>query len=77
MDPTTTILQVASGQVLPRCLHAVANLGVADALDDTPQTAESLARAVGSDPDALARALRLLVANGVFQYSDGLPRMER
>ena len=72
MDPTTTILQVASGQVLPRCLHAVANLGVADALDDTPQTAASLAGTVGAHPDALARALRLLVANGVFQFSNGL-----
>ena len=72
MDPTTTILQLASGQVLPRCLHAIANFGVADALDDTPQTAESLAGAVGAHPDALSRALRLLVANGVFQFSDGL-----
>jgi len=72
MDPATTILQVASGQVLPRCLHVVANLGVADALDDTPQSAESLAGAVGAHPDALARALRLLVANGIFHYSDGL-----
>jgi hypothetical protein len=72
MDPTITILQIASGQVLPRCLHAIANLGVADALDDTPQTAESLARSVGAHPDALGRALRLLVANGVFRFSDGL-----
>ena len=28
-----TILQLAAGAVLPRCLHAVANLGVADASD--------------------------------------------
>ena len=71
-DPPTTILQVAAGAVLSRCLHAVANLGVADALDDTPQSAERLAAATGSHAEALARALRLLAANGVFEYRDGL-----
>jgi hypothetical protein len=71
-DPPTTILQVAAGAVLARCLHAVANLGVADALDDTPQSAERLAAATGSHAEALARALRLLAANGVFEYRDGL-----
>ena len=71
-DPMTTILQVAAGAVLPRCLHVVANLGVADALDDVPQSAEMLAEATGTHPEALARALRLLTANGVFEYRDGL-----
>jgi hypothetical protein len=69
---SATILQIASGAVLPRCLHAVANLGVADALGDTAQSADMLAEAVGANPDALARALRLLAANGVFAYSDGV-----
>ena len=67
-----TILQVAAGAVLPRCLHAVANLGVADALSETPQSADTLAESTGTDPDALARALRLLAANGVFEYRAGL-----
>ena len=73
-DPTSidTILQVAAGAVLPRCLHAVANLGVADALEDTPQSAEMLAKATGTNPDALARTLRLLAANGFFDYREGL-----
>ena len=72
MDPTTTILQVAAGAVLPRCLHAVTNLGVADALGEVPKSAEMLADATGAHPEALARALRLLAANGVFEYRDGL-----
>ena len=67
-----TILQSAAGAVLPRCLHAVANLGVADALGDTPQSAEMLAKATGTNADALARTLRLLAANGVFEYREGL-----
>ncbi len=73
-DPAsvTTILQVAGGAVLPRCLHAIANLGVADALGDQPQSADILAQATGVHPEALARAMRLLAANGVFEYSHGL-----
>jgi hypothetical protein len=68
----TTILQLAGGAVLPRCLHVVANLGVADALGDAPQTAAQLAARTGAHAEALGRALRLLAANGVFAYADGL-----
>jgi hypothetical protein len=68
----TTILQLAAGAVLPRCLHAVANLGVADALGEVPQTAAQLAAATSTHPEALARALRLLAANGVFACADGV-----
>ncbi len=66
------LMQLAGGGVLPRCLHAVANLGVADMLTDTPQSADMLAELTGTNADALARALRLLAANGVFEYRDGL-----
>jgi len=39
------IQQLAAGAVLWRCLHAAANLGIADALNDDPQTAATLAAA--------------------------------
>lgn len=73
-DPTSinTILQLAGGGVVPRCLHAVANLGIADVLGETPQSADMLAAAAGANADALARALRLLAANGIFEYREGL-----
>jgi len=73
-DPTSiaTIMQLAGGAVVPRCLHAVANLGIADALDDAPQSADTLAAATGTDAEALARTLRLLTAYGIFEYADGL-----
>lgn len=58
---------LASGYVAPRCLHAVAELGVADALSREPAELSELARAVGADPDALRRVLRLLAAHGVFE----------
>lgn len=66
-DPVSTVLQIAGGHCLPRCLHVVADLGVADALDETPRTAAHLAASVGAQPDALGRVLRLLAAHGVFE----------
>ncbi|HJU86419.1 MAG TPA: methyltransferase [Gemmatimonadota bacterium] len=71
VDPVDTILQIAGGHVVPRSLHVVAELGVADALDETPRTARDLAESVGADPDALDRLLRLLSAYGVFESRSG------
>ena len=65
-NPFETLQSMAGGYCLPRCLHVVADLGVADALGDEPHSAAQLAAAVGADADALARALRLLSAHGVF-----------
>lgn len=39
--------QIIGGYCLARCLHVVADLGVADALGETPQTATALAAAPG------------------------------
>jgi len=45
--PFDTIAKIAGGACLPRSLHAVADLGVADALDDQPRTPAELAAASG------------------------------
>jgi len=66
-NPAQTIVQLAGSYAIPRCLHAVADLGVADALGETPRTAAELAGDVGANPDALGRVLRLLAAHGVFE----------
>lgn len=66
-NPFATVIEIAGGYCLPRCLHVVADLGVADALDETPRTDADLAESVGSHPDALGRVLRLLAAHGVFE----------
>jgi hypothetical protein len=66
-NPIEVLQQVAGGYCLPRCLHVVAELGVADALKDEALDAGALATAVGADPDALGRVLRLLAAHGVFE----------
>lgn len=66
-NPFETLTHMAGGYCLPRCLHVVADLGVADVLDDTSRTAAELAAEVAAHPDALGRVLRLLAAHGVFE----------
>ena len=71
INPFETLRQIAGGYCLSRSLHVVADLGVADQLDDTPRTSAELAVDVGAQPEALGRVLRLLSAHGVFESSDG------
>jgi methyltransferase family protein len=65
------LMPIAGAYVISHCLHVVAELGIADHLDDAPATATELASAVGADADALARVLRVLAADGVFAQQDG------
>ena len=68
-SPIDTIMQISMGFTLPRALHVIAELGVADALDEQPQTAEALAAVTKTNASALNRALRLLAAHGIFEQS--------
>ena len=71
-DPADTILDVSMSYAVSRCLHVLAEIGVADALGDSPRTATDLAASTGANAGALARALRLVSAYGVFeQCNDG------
>ncbi len=57
-NPFYTLIQIAGGYSLPRCLHVVADLGVADVLDETPRTPADLAASVGGGGrDHLLRAV--------------------
>jgi len=67
----TQLLQLASASWASRCLHVVAELGVADALGDGPQSTEGLAKATGAQPQALYRVLRLLGSLGIFEWRNG------
>ena len=70
-DPADDLLRISMSHGLPRCLHAVAELGIADALGESPRSAEELARDTGTDAGALARTLRVLSAEGIFEARDG------
>ena len=60
---------LATGHFLPRCLQVVAELGVADHIDDGPVSLELLARQSGCDAPTLARVLRLLETASLFQQA--------
>lgn len=70
--PSAQLWQIATDYLLPRCLHVVAELGVADHLGETPATAEALAMATGVSADPLDRMLRLLAVVGVFEARGSL-----
>jgi C-methyltransferase len=62
-----TMHRLLSGVWVARLIHAIAELGVADALPlDTPALVADIAAATGTDPDALHRVLRTAAAFGVF-----------
>jgi len=64
-------MQLTTACWTSRCLHIIAELGVADALGDLPQSTEALAKATGTQPLALYRVLRLLASVGIFEWKDG------
>jgi hypothetical protein len=66
-----SLVEMSAGYWLPRALQVVADLAVADALDEEPRSAVHLAKEVGADADALDRVLRLLASHGVFHRRGG------
>lgn len=69
-QPHETIWGLATATVASRTLHVVAELGVADHVDDAAVEVKDLAAACGADPAALDRALLLLAAHGVFERTE-------
>src|SRR6185503_7780806 len=61
-NPIEDLLRISMSHGVPRCLHAVAELGIADALGESPRSADELARDTSTNADALARTLRVLSA---------------
>jgi hypothetical protein len=64
-------MEISMGFTLPRTLHVIAELGIADALEDTSLSAKALAEKTGTHPDALNRAFRILSAHGIFAANGG------
>ena len=69
-NPVDDLLRISMSHGLPRCLHAVAELGIADALGESPRSAEELASDTRTHAGALARTLRVLSAEGIFEARD-------
>jgi len=73
MTPTTTkapphavLWDLSTRAFVARCIHVVAELGVADAIGDDGADVADVAVELGVDADALGRVLRALSPYGVF-----------
>ena len=64
------MFQILRHTLLARALGIAAELGIADLVADTPQSAGELAVATGAHADALYRLLRLLASHDVFAEDD-------
>jgi SAM-dependent methyltransferase len=69
VPPPAAMMGLITGYWVSQAVGAVALLGVADHLADGPRRSDELAQAVGADPHALYRVLRLLASLGVFVES--------
>ena len=68
--PAQILAELTNAHVVTRCLHVLADFGVADALGDEPTTTAELAARTGLNADALERILRLVAAHDVFVPQD-------
>jgi hypothetical protein len=66
VPPPAAMMGLITGYWVSQAIGAVALLGVADQLGEGPRSSDELAQAVGADPQALYRVLRLLASLGVF-----------
>jgi len=65
--PPAVMMGLITGYWVSQAVGVAALLGVADELAGGPRAGDDLARAVGADPRALYRLLRLLCSLGVFR----------
>ncbi|HEV7265306.1 MAG TPA: methyltransferase [Falsiroseomonas sp.] len=65
-NPFELVQQLSAAYFVSRALHAVAELGVADAVGEEATPLPAVASATGADADALGRTLRLLASHGIF-----------
>ena len=67
--PAASMMGLITGYWVSQAVGVVALLGVADQLGEGGRDSDELARAVGAEPRALYRVLRLLASLGVFAES--------
>jgi C-methyltransferase len=70
-DPAKLVADLSRAHIPARCLHVIAECGVADAVGPDGATPAAIARHTGLTADALDRMLRLLAGYGVFAHGPG------
>jgi O-methyltransferase domain/Dimerisation domain len=64
--PSASVLELLSAAWVAQGVYTSTKLGIIEALRTGPQSADAVAKAVGADPDAVYRLMRLLASRGVF-----------
>jgi O-methyltransferase domain len=64
--PDELVWTLINSHTVARCIHVIADLGVADALSGRCASIAELAARTGANADALDRMMRLLAANDIF-----------
>jgi O-methyltransferase domain len=65
--PSAALLQLLFGKHITYSLSAIARLGVADHMSETPAEVDELAVKTGAHPPSLYRVMRMLASLGVFK----------
>jgi hypothetical protein len=68
-DAAELVSDLARAHIAARCLHVIADFGVADAVAPQGSTPADIAAQTGLDADAIDRMLRLLAAHGIFEHA--------
>lgn len=68
--PAGTMISMMTGYWISQSIYVAARLGLADLVQQGPQTAEQLAAATDTQPAALYRLLRALASVGLFREDD-------
>ena len=64
------LVMLILGMRITKMIEVAATLGLADLIDEEPRPVEDLSAPTGTDPAALRRLCRALVACGVFRLDD-------
>jgi SAM-dependent methyltransferase len=73
--PHVVLMKLVQGVMVAKALQAVAELGIADRLKDSPKTSEDLAKLTSTHASSIFRLLRALASIGIFRQ-DELGRFE-
>jgi SAM-dependent methyltransferase len=69
-EAASRMLSLLNASLTTQALHVAARLGIADALKAGPRGIAELSAALGADPDALDRLMRMLASIGVFSAGE-------
>src|SRR5262245_32289863 len=69
-EPAAHMLSLLNGCLTTQALHVAARLAIADHLSAGPRTVDDIAAALGTQPEALDRLMRMLASIGVLRVGE-------